>query len=38
MYSKISPPGIHEDFEVAEIVHVTDHGAVYAPGSSIVAW
>ena len=28
MYSKISPPGIHDDFVVAEMVHFTDHGAV----------
>jgi len=37
MYSKLSPPSIHDDRVSVSMVQPVVQGAVYAPGSSIVA-
>src|SRR5215475_9600691 len=36
MYSNISPPATHDDAVFSVIVHLPDHGLLYAPGSSMV--
>jgi hypothetical protein len=36
MYSNISPSFIQDEADFSVIVHLPDHGLVYAPGSSIV--